>query len=80
MFMPAARDSRIHPVLDELQETVLILVLGCQCAVHNMLPSISAKLIGLSDTDILTIFWIFILEFVCSKVPNTERVRNVMVV
>lgn len=56
MLMSAAGHSRIHPVLDELQETVLILVLGSQCFLHNILPCISAQLVSWPNTDILTIF------------------------
>ena len=61
------RHSRIHPVLDQLQKPVLVLILGGKSLLHNILSCVTTKLVDWANVNVSGIGCLFILEIGCSK-------------
>ena len=65
--------SRIHPVLDELEKPVLVLIFGSKSFVHNLLSCVTTKLVGRTNVDISGVRSFFSLKIGCSE---ANRVRT----
>ena len=61
------RHSRIHSVLDQLQEAILVLILCCKSFFHNTFACIAPKLVDFSHINIFAVLWVFVFVVGCSE-------------
>ena len=67
------RHSRIHPVLDELEKAILVLIFGSKSFIHDLFSGVTTKLVGRPNVNISGVRCFFSFQIGCSE---TERVRR----
>lgn len=65
--------SRIHPVLDELEKPVLVLIFGSKSFVHDLLSCVTTKLVGRTNVNISGVRCSFSLQVACTEAKCVRK-------